>query len=898
MSFTFPALLRRPLNSVLLQGLLLASVATAGLGVVGIMAYLAHQGMLSPGLGLLGFGPVGGAIALAWVTAHRLRLQIHRLQQQNRLCESNLRKNEQWLQQYSQLSPGNFYILVQEPDGQVRFEFMSSAIETIHEVSVEQVLQDASVILNAIHPEDLPTYSAAVQASAATLGTFSLQWRIITPSGQVKWVQGQSQPQRRPNGAIAWYGVVIEITDRKQAEADLQQTEKRHRAILDAIPDLIIRMGRDGTYLDIKPTDAFPMIISAADVGRNIVDLLPLEIARQRLNAAEKVLQSGQMQVFEFSLQVAEELLWEEVRIFPLNPEEVVIIIRDLSQRRQMEMALRESETRFRQLAETVKEGFFVFETETAQYSYLNPAILDLTGVPEEPSPDEPAYARGMSHWLNHIHPQDRPLVEAKLQEERDGEPFDVEYRFLHPDGRQLWLRSKAFPLKDETGKTVRIVGTVEEITDRKRLEQALQENEELFRRAFNDAPIGISLVSPAGRYLRVNKCYCDLLGYSQAEMLQMRFKDITHPEDVEADLWGFEQICRGETQTFQMEKRYIAKDGTVIPVWLNSSCVHDANGLPLYSIGHIQDIRDRLEVDRIKDEFISIVSHELRTPITSIEGSLQLLGSGIYNTRPEKAKDMLDIAIKNSNRLVRLVDDILSFERLESGKVELIMEPCQVKDLMHQAIDSVSPLADQAAITLQVSPCPAKLHAAPDAIVQTLTNLLGNAIKFSEPRQTVWVEAREWRGGVGEWASGRVDEWEGDQVSGAGSQVSGTQDEPSSSTQNPIPDTRYPKPIYPPTHPPIHPPTHPPSILFSVTDQGRGIPPEKLDRIFDQFQQVDVSDSRQKGGTGLGLAICKRIVQQHGGEIWVESRLGMGSRFYFTVPVGKERERGREKVN
>jgi PAS domain-containing protein len=411
MSFTFPALLRRPLNSVLLQGLLLASVATAGLGVVGIMAYLAHQGMLSPGLGLLGFGPVGGAIALAWVTAHRLRLQIHRLQQQNQLCESNLRKNEQWLQQYSQLSPGNFYILVQEPDGQVRFEFMSSAIETIHEVSVEQVLQDASVILNAIHPEDLPTYSAAVQASAATLGTFLYSGASSPPRGQVKWVQGQSQPQRRPNGAIAWYGVVIEITDRKQAEADLQQTEKRHRAILDAIPDLIIRMGRDGTYLDIKPTDAFPMIISAADVGRNIVDLLPLEIARQRLNAAEKVLQSGQMQVFEFSLQVAEELLWEEVRIFPLNPEEVVIIIRDLSQRRQMEMALRESETRFRQLAETVKEAFLCSRRKPLNISYLNPAILDLTGVPEEPSPDEPAYARGMSHWLNHIHPQDRPLV-------------------------------------------------------------------------------------------------------------------------------------------------------------------------------------------------------------------------------------------------------------------------------------------------------------------------------------------------------------------------------------------------------------------------------------------------------------------------------------------------------
>jgi signal transduction histidine kinase len=120
--------------------------------------------------------------------------------------------------------------------------------------------------------------------------------------------------------------------------------------------------------------------------------------------------------------------------------------------------------------------------------------------------------------------------------------------------------------------------------------------------------------------------------------------------------------------------------------------------------------------------------------------------------------------------------------------------------------------------------PCIATLYAAPDAIVQALTNLLSNAIEFSEPGQTVWVEARAW--------------------------------------------------------------TESASILFSVTDQGRGIPAEKLETIFDRFQQVDVSDARKKGGTGLGLAICKRIVQQHGGDIWVESELGHGSTFFFTVPI------------
>jgi PAS domain S-box-containing protein len=1031
MSLALPRFLRRAFNACSLHGLLLLPVAVSSGGVL-LLGYLAQQGALETNLVLLGLGPLGGAIALTWLIAYRVTQRFTDLEQRYQEAHTAAGERERWLQQYSQLSPGNIYILVQTLEGRVYFEYMSLAIEAIHEISVDQILQDANILFERIHPEDKQTYEQTVRQSAEQLTPFSHQWRVITPSGRVKWLQATSQPELRKNGDIAWYGVVIEITGLKQTEAALVENEKRYRAILNAIPDLILRMDRYGTYLDIKPTDAFTTLVTPEDVGRNMAELLPEDVVRQRLDAIAEVLKTGEMQVFEVPLQIQGELVWDELRILPLSEDEVVLIIRDLSQRHRMEaallqseanlvqaqniakvgsweldpatgamewseelfhifgldhaqaaprypdileflpteerlilgsqveramadhvpykvehriwhtdgttrwvvsrgqmvynqtlqqfrlcgtvlditerkqteMALQESEARFRQLAETVREGFFVFDTDTAQYSYLNSAILNLTGVPSAPSPDEPTYARGMSHWLNNIHPEDRPQVEAKLKEERSGEPFDVEYRFRHPDGRLLWLRSQAFPLEDATGKTVRIVGTVENITDRKRLEQALRDSEELFRRAFNDAPIGISLVSPAGRYLRVNKCYCDLLGYSQAEMLQMHFKDITHPEDVEADLWGFEQMNRGETQTFQMEKRYIAKQGEIIPVFLNASLIRDDQGNPLYSVGHVQDIRDRLEVDRIKDEFVSIVSHELRTPITSIEGSLMLLGSGVYSTRPEKAKAMLDIAIKNSNRLVRLVDDILSFERLESGKVELTMEPCQVEDLMQQAIDSVTTLADRAAVTLTMTPCAATIHAAPDAIVQTLTNLLSNAIKFSEPRQTVWVEAREWSGKAGEQGSGGAGEREqvsgaGYQVPGAGYQVSGTQNELDSPAQNP--KSKIHPSILPPCPPsplpPIPSPSIPsPSILFSVTDQGRGIPQEKLESIFDQFQQVDVSDSRKKGGTGLGLAICKRIVQQHGGEIWVESELGKGSRFYFTVPVGEERERAREE--
>ncbi|HEY9663746.1 MAG TPA: ATP-binding protein, partial [Allocoleopsis sp.] len=353
--------------------------------------------------------------------------------------------------------------------------------------------------------------------------------------------------------------------------------------------------------------------------------------------------------------------------------------------------------------------------------------------------------------------------------------------------------------------------------------------SEEQFRRAFDEAPIGVSLVSMTGQFVKVNARYCDLLGYTEAELLTLTFQEITHPADLEADLKEFRRMLAGEIDSSQLEKRYIAKDGTSIPVLINVALIHDHNGQPLYSVGHVQDIRDRLKVQRMKDEFISVISHELRTPLTSIQGALDLLGSGIYNNRPEKASHMLKIAINNSARLVRLVNDILTLERLESGKVQLVMEQCPIGDLMQQAVEGIQSIADQSSITLCYTPLSVNLWAAPDAIIQALTNLLSNAIKFSSPGDTVWLKA---------------------------------------ALQSSLPS---------------------PYILFTVKDQGRGIPEDKLEIIFEQFQQVDVSDSSQKGGTGLGLAICKSIVQQHGGQIWVESIFGEGSTFYIALPMNEK---------
>jgi signal transduction histidine kinase len=243
-----------------------------------------------------------------------------------------------------------------------------------------------------------------------------------------------------------------------------------------------------------------------------------------------------------------------------------------------------------------------------------------------------------------------------------------------------------------------------------------------------------------------------------------------------------------------------------------------------------VRDISERRRVDRLKDDFIAIVSHELRTPLTAIRGALGILDAGVLQDRPDKAQHLLKMALANTERLIRLVNDILDLERLTSGRVELVKEVCPVSALMTAALEGLEAIALEAAVEIYLEPLELNLWVAPDAIVQTLTNLLSNAIKFSTAGDAVYLKA----------------------------ELTATD-----------------------------------QVLFTVQDQGRGIPADRLQTIFERFKQVDVSDSRQKGGTGLGLAICKSIIEQHGGRIWAESVLGQGSCFYFTLPIIADHQEG-----
>jgi PAS domain S-box-containing protein len=238
-------------------------------------------------------------------------------------------------------------------------------------------------------------------------------------------------------------------------------------------------------------------------------------------------------------------------------------------------------------------------------------------------------------------------------------------------------------------------------------------------------------------------------------------------------------------------------------------------------SVLSFHDISHRYALDRLKDEFISTVSHELRTPLTSIRGALGLLSAGILGPVNDKAANLLRIALNNSDRLVRLINDILDLERIQSGREPLAFRPVQLAEIVRQSIDGMQPVAEAAGVQLIHDTTQVEVAADPDHLLQVLTNLLSNAVKFSSAGSTVSVML----------------------------------------------------------HPGVS------GVTVSVIDQGRGIPADKLEAIFGRFQQVDASDSRQKGGSGLGLAICRTIVLQHSGRIWAERNPVRGSTFKVFLP-------------
>jgi PAS domain S-box-containing protein len=334
--------------------------------------------------------------------------------------------------------------------------------------------------------------------------------------------------------------------------------------------------------------------------------------------------------------------------------------------------------------------------------------------------------------------------------------------------------------------------------------------------------------IDPYGVITFVNPAATTLTGWKREDLLGRHLIDFLHarsfhsvsPSSAVLDSLRDGTVQRVSTEIFEQP------DGGLIPIEFISTPLRKDDTIA-GAVVAFQDITERRRIERMKGEFMAVVSHELRTPLTSLRGALGLLGSGRMGQLPEPGERMLGIALSNAERLGRLVNDILDLEKLNAGRFHLDRKMHNLAEVARQALDVARPVADRAQVHLECALTDVQVWCDADRILQTMINLLGNAVKFSPAGSTVWLEVRK---------------LESQQVS------------------------------------------------VSVRDQGRGIPADKTEVIFEQFEQVDASDVREKGGTGLGLPICRGIVYQHGGRIWVESTLGRGSTFTFTLPLIPER--------
>ena len=315
----------------------------------------------------------------------------------------------------------------------------------------------------------------------------------------------------------------------------------------------------------------------------------------------------------------------------------------------------------------------------------------------------------------------------------------------------------------------------------------------------------------------------CEITGRAEAQLCSTTLQELTHPEDMPVGLHRRRRLLAGEISAYEAEKRLIHVSGEPVDIQMNLSLVRDAGGEPHYYVAQILDIGERKQLDRMKDEFVSVFSHELRTPLTSIRGSLNLISTESLKHSAGTADNLLRIARRNCERLISLVNDIFDVELLESRQVRIEMEPAVLSPLVQNAVEASREYASSLGIELTVEPVPDDIvvDVDPMRFLQILSNLLSNGVKFS-PRGAEVRIAAERRGG---------------------------------------------------------------RVRVKVSDRGPGIPRSFQPRLFQKFTQLDAGTNRRAGGAGLGLYISQTLAEHMKGSIGVETVEGAGCTFWIELP-------------
>ncbi|MCF2970262.1 PAS domain S-box protein [Synechococcus sp. Nb3U1] len=812
---------------------------------------------------------------------------------------------------------------------------INPAAQRMHGYSQDELLQ--MNFADYTHPDDLQEDQELFQQLVAgEISSYCLEKRYLRKDGSQFWgrltISLVRDPQGQPQFAVS---VLEDISEAKQAEAALRQSEAEKQAIIQAIPDLMLWISAEGRYLSmVRQPVGFPVLANMDEIqGLSIPDIMPPDLAERELFYLREALRTGQQQIYTYPLILAGEERHFEVRMVPSGGEKVLAVVREFTDQKRAETALRNSEERLRAILENAPNAINILSLD-GRILECNPAALHLLGYTLQ--------ELKALRFADYTYPEDQGLSEGILNELLTGhrESYRYEKRFVHKQGHVIWTRVAVSLLRDSTHTPTHIISIIEDITQAKRLDQerlvvleSLKESEARYRLLAENATDMISRHGPLGRFLDASPACLAILGYRPEELKGKLLFDMVHPEDlanlqaafrpnlvsgveneprviyrvrhqqghfvwletssrlligpdgslervaVSRDITERKQAARDLerslallqatleattngilvtdlqshllvhnrllAQMWQLESFHLKPEAErthhmaeqvqdpqaflalVDELLAHPDTSHSAvldlldqrilhlvtkplwiGGIITGRVWSFQDITNSKKIERMKNEFVSMVSHELRTPLTSIRGSLGLILGGVGGPLNEQLRHLLDIAQKNSERLLVLINDILDIEKIEAGRINFEIRPLFLRPLLEQILQVNQAYAESYGVQmrLQVDPdCEGcQIRADSHRLTQVVTNLLSNAIKFSPPGE--WVDLRVIR----------IQGW----------------------------------------------------LRLTVQDRGPGIPRSFRSQIFQRFAQADASDTRLRGGTGLGLSISKAIVDKLGGHI------------------------------
>jgi PAS domain S-box-containing protein len=681
-----------------------------------------------------------------------------------------------------------------------------------------------------IGPNDRPT-KLTVRSGKPQTG---IRVGIERPDGARRWVSVNTAFLHRGDDT-GYYGLVSTITDiteSRDAEARLKESEARFRRTFELAGSGLAHVGMDGRFLRVNSSLCQMLGYTEQElVGLSVRDISHPE-DRDAVDPQRERLLAGEVESARLEKRYVRKdgsVMWASLTIaFERDaagePQYAISVLDDITTRRGAEERVRESEARFRRTFELAGSGMAHISMER-RFIRVNRRLCEILGYPEHELLG--LTGRQISH------PDDLDIINEQRPALYAGEidAVRLEKRYLKKDRSVVWVKFTMTVERDAGGKPLYEIAVYDDITAQRDAEERVRESEARFRQTFELAASGICHVVD-GRFTKVNKALCDILGYPEKELLGKHVKDVSHPDDRNVTDAARGRIRAGEIESARFEKRYIRGDnGAVVWCDIGITLVRDVFGLPQYEVAIFDDITPQKDAEAALraaheelqrsnselEQFAYVASHDLQEPLRMVASYTQLLQRRYDAKLDNDAREFMAYVVDGATRMKQLIEDLLAYSRV--GTKGKDFKPVASESALRRALFNLRAAIEESGAVVTNDDMPT-LDADEMQLAQLFQNLMGNALKFrsdSVPRIHVSVKEQE-------------AEWE-----------------------------------------------------FEVRDNGIGIEPQYYERIFMVFQRLH--NKGEYPGTGIGLAICKKVVERHGGRIWVTSKPGEGSSFHFTLP-------------